>query len=83
MSQQPDIITMSPVHYFPVWSEEQKGKITSTDPTDDVLLTGRQKSVRLKKSGYDKLKNTPAIHREYFLRIAKKVNKIPFMRTIN
>ncbi|EEV6194372.1 hypothetical protein DFX99_16760 [Escherichia coli] len=36
-----------------------------------------------KKSGYDKLKNTPSIHREYFLRIAKKVNKIPFMRTIN
>ncbi|HEE0106805.1 hypothetical protein HV170_03130 [Citrobacter freundii] len=40
-------------------------------------------SATKKKSGYDKLKNTPAIHRDYFLRIAKKVNKIPFMRTIN
>lgn len=36
-----------------------------------------------KKSGYGKLKNTPSIHREYFLKVAKKINKIPFMRTIN
>lgn len=62
-----------------------------TEREDNINRTHRRRladreteiSATKKKSGYNKLKNTSAIHREYFLRIAKKVNKIPFMRTIN
>lgn len=65
--------------------------VRRTEREDNINRTHRRRladrekeiSATKKKSGYDKLKNTPAIHREYFLRIAKKVNKIPFMRTIN
>ena len=65
--------------------------VKRTEREDNINRTHRRRladreteiSATKKKSGYDKLKNTPAIHREYFLRIAKKINKIPFMRTIN
>ncbi|GKX55241.1 hypothetical protein SOASR030_13530 [Leminorella grimontii] len=35
------------------------------------------------QSIYNKIKNTPTEHKEYLLRIAKKINKIPFMHTIS
>lgn len=33
--------------------------------------------------GYEKIKNTPAEHKDFLLRIAKKANKIPLIRTVD
>lgn len=43
--------------------------------------TKSDKKNRLKE--YDKMKNTPAEHKEFLLKIAKKTNKIPLIRTVD